>query len=123
MDQPWDSTESVQRNGEAWGETFKNLLSRTGEIINPICFCVLNSVRKRTGKENRPRERELMCLEFTEPSPGAAQAEHQTKQLTTVDKKVWDNFTSRRNKFECKEFEGTTSIDKNTASVPKTLVQ
>lgn len=26
---------------------------------------------------------------------------HQTKWLITVDKKVWDNFTSRRSKFDC----------------------
>lgn len=62
----------MQRNGEAWGETFKNLLSRTREIINPICFSVLNSVRKYRGRENRPSERELVSLEATEPWPGTA---------------------------------------------------
>lgn len=124
MEQPWGCTESVQRNGEAWGETFKNLLSRTGEIINPICFSVLNSVRKYRGREHRPSERELVSLEATEPWPGTARtvSGHQSKQLTIVDKKVWDNFTSGRSKFECwqcKEFEGITSINRNIAQCPK----
>lgn len=53
MEQPWGCTESVQRNGEAWGETFKNLLSRMGEIINPHLLLCLEFSQKIQGQRTQ----------------------------------------------------------------------